>query len=209
MTDFDNKSDPVGRQPSGRDQLDHELDAALAKYATAEPRTGLEERILATLRAEREHAVAKAWWRWPALGVTAAAVIVVALFLVWRSGKPAHDITAHQPAVRADKQTETHIAANDAVNPVRPAEPAVTTTPVRRSIHRPQVAVASEPRLDHFPSPRPLSDEEKLLVRYVQDFPQEAVMIAKAQADFEREMENPSGDQPPGTNSVQPDQQER
>jgi hypothetical protein len=208
MTDYHNKPETVNRQPSDRDQLDRELDATLAKYATAEPRTGLEQRVLANLHAEQIRTAERSWWRWPALGVTAAAVIVVG-FLVWRWEKPARDITAHQPAVRADEQTETHIATNDAVNPVRPAEPAVTTTPVRRSIHRPQVAVASEPRLDHFPSPRPLSDEEKLLVRYVQDFPQEAVMIAKAQADFEREMENPSGDQPPGTNSVQPDQQER
>jgi hypothetical protein len=208
MADYDDNPETVGRQPSERDALDHELDAALAKYATAEPRTGLEQRILASLRAEQTRSAERSWWRWPALGVIAAAVIVVAGFLVWRSEKPAHDITAHQPAVHGDKQTETHSAKNDMVNPVRPAEPAVTKTPAKHSVHHLQ-AVASEPRLDHFPSPRPLSEEEKLLVRYVQDFPQEAVMIAKAQAEFEREMENPREDQAPGTNSVQPDQQEK
>jgi hypothetical protein len=40
------------RQDAG-DDLDRLLDAALAKYAQVEPRSGLENRVLATLHAER------------------------------------------------------------------------------------------------------------------------------------------------------------
>ena len=36
-----------------QDEFDRMLDAALAKYAAVEPRTGLEERVLANLRAEQ------------------------------------------------------------------------------------------------------------------------------------------------------------
>jgi hypothetical protein len=49
--------------------------------------------------------------------------------------------------------------------------------------------VANGRRRDQFPSPRPLSEEEKLLVRYVQNFPRDAVMIAQAQAESEAEIE--------------------
>jgi hypothetical protein len=35
------------------DEFDRMLDAALAKYAAVEPRTGLEERVLANLRPSR------------------------------------------------------------------------------------------------------------------------------------------------------------
>ena len=40
-------------QAAERDPLDRDLDAALAKYAAVEPRAGLEDRVLANLRAER------------------------------------------------------------------------------------------------------------------------------------------------------------
>ncbi len=70
-----------------QDELDRMLDAALAKYAAVEPRTGLEDRILANLRAERTRVPDRAWWRWSVAGALAA-VVVVALALAWRSGKP-------------------------------------------------------------------------------------------------------------------------
>ena len=69
---------------------------------------------------------------------------------------------------------------------------------------RPTVVAAANPKLDQFPSPRPLSEEEQLLVRYVHEFPEEAVLIAKAQAESEKEIEQLNGNQSAGAN---PDQQ--
>jgi len=40
--------------------IDRELDTALAKYAAVEPRAGLNDRILANLKAERAQAAARA-----------------------------------------------------------------------------------------------------------------------------------------------------
>ena len=184
---------------SENDALDRELDAALAKYVAVEPRAGLEERVLANFRAQREHAPARVWGRWQALGLAAAVLVVAALSLIgrpamWRPGKPAPDIKSHQPAAaRGDQQPGTAVATNHLGSPVRSAEPAVATRPARHGVRPAQVIDANGPRLDHFPSPRPLSDEEKLLVLYVRDFPRDAVMIAQAQAESEKEMEQLSG----------------
>jgi hypothetical protein len=191
----------MSERVSENDALDRELDAALAKYVAVEPRAGLEERVLANFRAEREHAAARVWWRWQALAVAAAVLVVAAVSPIgrpamWRPGKPAPDVKSYQPAAAAqgDKQPGTRVATNDLGSPVRRAGPAVASRPARHGVRPPQVIDdANGPRLDHFPSPRPLSDEEKLLVLYVRDFPRDAVMIAQAQAESEKEMEQLSG----------------
>ncbi len=195
------KQEDAGRRRPEDERLDRELDAALAKYASIEPRAGLEDRVLANLRSEWENAAARVWWHWPALGVAAAVLVVAAVFLMRRPGKPTPDITAHQPAAtsQGDKQPETRIASNDAGSPAHPTVPQGATRPPRHSV-RPHAIVANGPRLDRFPSPRPLSDEEKLLVRYVRDFPQDAVMIARAQAESEKEMDQLNGNAPSGAN---------
>src|SRR5271163_2932709 len=89
-------------QLAERDALDRELDAALAKYAAVEPRLGLEDRILAHVRAERERVRDRSWWRWSVVpaAVAAVAVIVVAVTLAVRAGRPhAPAIANYAPAV--------------------------------------------------------------------------------------------------------------
>jgi hypothetical protein len=49
------------------------------------------------------------------------------------------------------------------------------------------VQEAAEPKLDQFPSPRPLSKQEELLARYAREHPQEANLIAQAQAELEKQ----------------------
>jgi hypothetical protein len=207
MTDGNRRQEDENQQSLNYDALDRELDATLAKFTMVEPRAGLEERILANLRAQQEHTSTRVWWRWPALVVAAAMMIVAAVSLVWRSEKPAPDAAVHRPTnVQSASQAGTPIAANNNAGPFNPVAATVAKRPARLGVHHSQSAVVSGPRLGQFPSPRPLSEEEKLLRRYVQDFPQEAVMIAKEQAEFEQQMEKLGGDQAPGANS---DQQER
>jgi hypothetical protein len=199
-----------------RDALDRELDAALAKYAAVEPRAGLEERVLANLGAERGHVAARVWWRWPALGLAAAALVVFVISLMWRPdrGKPnrlALETTSQRPPTTppGDTQTGVHSATNDMGGQAHPTASAATKKPARHGVRHAQEIVASGPRLDHFPSPRPLSEEEKLLVRYVQDFPQEAIMIAKAQWESEMEMEKLKGSETSGASRVQQQDQQQ
>ena len=179
MTDHDYKADSAGHSfPAD------ELDAALATYAVVEPRAGLEERILAGLRAERERGRHMAWWRWPALAALAAVVIVVALALAL---KP--KVSPPQTGARRPPRTEQSV----------PEHMTVATTPrsngrTRRSppAYQPKaqavaaIIEADVPRLEQFPSPKPLSEQERMLVRYVADYPERAALIAEARAELLR-----------------------
>jgi hypothetical protein len=185
------------------DELGRKLDAALMTYSTGEPRPGLEDRVLANLRIERDRAAAGNWWRWPALGLAAAALVAVGLLIgrpiLGRAGKTTAEIPAYRSATapQGDPPAGIRTAMGNLGSTIHPAVPALTRRPARHGVRDPQATVANGPRLDHFPSPRPLSREEKLLVRYVQDFPQEAILLAKAQAEFEEEMEIPGGNDAP------------
>jgi hypothetical protein len=48
--------------------------------------------------------------------------------------------------------------------------------------------VAADPKLDVFPSPQPLSEEELALAQYVRNFPSDARLIAQAQQTSDTEI---------------------
>ncbi len=192
----------AGWQSENDDALGRELSAALAKYADVEPRAGLEIRVKANMQAERARVSDPAWCRW-SCAAALTAVIVVALALAWRSGKPSHPVVANHPSTTTQSTTEPapQAASNSEESEVRPTRP----NPSHKvAAHRSDPPVmASQPKLDLFPSPRPLSEQELLLVRYVQQFPQEAVTIAKVQAESEKEIEQLIRNQPPRQDSDQ------
>jgi hypothetical protein len=159
------------------DRLDHDLDAALASYAAVEPRAGIEQRILANLRAEQEHASVRSWWRWPAMSAISVAVVVAALLLASKFGKPVPRLTAHHVPAITLPVAESHTSVNN-----RPGDgtvPALRKKPMRMGYRR-ENENASAPKLDVFPSPQPLSEQEKMLVAYVAQHRQQAVLIARA-----------------------------
>jgi hypothetical protein len=49
--------------------------------------------------------------------------------------------------------------------------------------------VAAKPKLDVFPSPLPLSEQEKILAIYVAQYPQHAALVAEARMDALRQQE--------------------
>ena len=134
--------------------VDDLLDAGLAQYRSVEPRPGLENRILARLRTEQKAAPWRAWaWRIGA-GVVAAGVIL-ALVSQPRRQRP-HTL----PSVAESPKSAPAVAS------LTPATAPARQTPVPRH---------NEPRRDVFPSPAPLSEEEKLLVSYVRKMPDGAL----------------------------------
>jgi hypothetical protein len=173
-----------------QDNLDRALDAALAKYAALEPRAGLEERILANLRTAEASVPPRAWWHC-GVAATVAALVVIAVALAVRSGKPSPPlIVMHAPARIQAPRTPQQSARSNAteVPPVRQAAHKRAPHP-----HRPETVVAANPKLDQFPSPQPLTEQEKLLASYVAQFRDEAVMVARARAEdlrVEREQES-------------------
>jgi hypothetical protein len=184
-----------------KDALDRELDAALAKYASVEPRAGLEDRVLANLQADRVRVTVRAWWGWSA----AAAVLVMAVALLWRWEKPMSPIVV----VRPTNSTQEHpkqFASNGGESGVR----SQTSRPVRKRIRSVSpVVVTAGPKLDQFPSPQPLTEQELALARYVREFPQEANLIATAQVENEKEIQQKMKDTRFETESDDSNQQER
>ncbi len=60
----------------------------------------------------------------------------------------------------------------------------------KRRLHPPHVeqGAAAIPKLDQFPSPQPLSEQERILAGYVENFPERAALVAKMQSeDLRRE----------------------
>jgi hypothetical protein len=194
---------------SENDPLGRELDAALAKYADVEPRAGLEDRVLANLRAERTQVADRAWWRWSIAGALAA-VAVVALALAWKSGKPSHPVVAIHPSAptQVTKELAPQVVSTSEGSRVRPSAP---NSARKIAMHRPHatVTIAPQPKLDQFPSPQPPSQQELALRRYVSQFPQEATLIARAQEEYEKEIQQQMKDASSQTESDTSEQQER
>lgn len=196
MAEHDYK--PTPRKQLSSEDIDRELDAALARYAAAEPRPGLEERVLANLRAEPKQAPTSPWWQW-SLAATAA-VVLIALSLAWRTawrtGRPVAPPPNVAHTVPAPHEPEVQVAHHAAPSPLPR-----THVPSHKVVAKP--GAPPNPKLDQFPSPRPMSEEELALVRYVRDFPKEATQIAQAQEAYELEIQkklmearaetNPSG----------------
>lgn len=184
MADKNNPRTDAG-WPQENDAFSHKLDAALAEYAAVEPRAGLEQRILANLRAEQFQTPDRARWRWAVAG-TVAAVMVVTLALLWRSDQPSERVVANhsKAAVQDSKESGTQVAAHNSV-----ASRPRTHVPIRRaSANRLRTAAvaANGPKLDQFPSPQPLSEQEKILASYVSQDPEHAALIAQARMEVLR-----------------------
>ena len=164
-------------------QHDRELNAALANYTSAEPRAGLEERVLAHLRAEKENAPVRSRMYWPALAALATMIVVVAS-LSWTSRKPSQNGPS-QPmaaATQADEHAGTRIASNKEIGPISPRH-AGSRRPLKSDEFHAATVVALAPKLDQFPSPQPLSEQETILFRYITNYPEHAALIAQARTD--------------------------
>lgn len=172
--------------PNRQDQFDHWLDDALRQYGNAEPRSGLETRILANLRAAQNHAARRSTWTWILAGSTVSALVIASL---WFSGE-SHE---HQRKNATTVSIKAPVLQDRAdVAPLSSSQNKPTTTKhaarkARRTNSR--LELAGAPRLSQFPSPRPLSEQERLLLAYVREFPKEAAEVAREQAEREKEME--------------------
>jgi hypothetical protein len=160
------------------DELDRLLDAALPQYAAVQPREGLENRILGRLRSSEPERTRHARWRW----FTAAAAVGALAVIITIASRP-------------HARPQPSVAQHPSITPALP-DVAATSQP-KKAVQRPkrrllaeadtQVAKA-QPKLDQFPSPQPLSEQEKLLASYVAVYPKQAALLAKLRTEeLERE----------------------
>jgi hypothetical protein len=178
---------------------DSKLDEMLKKYGDSEPRPDLEDRVLAHISIEREGSGAGGWnWRLALAVLAVGAVAAVGVFMTPKPGSP---------PVTPVKETASSKTGSDIPTPVVTyRKPHLTAKQVRRE-RSPQKAAQTEPRLEQFPSPTPLNEQEQLLIRFIRDRPKDAAMVARLQTEL-RDKEFPSTvEQLPGVEKP-PDSQE-
>jgi hypothetical protein len=157
--------------------VDELLDASLKQFRGDEPCPGLEGRILATVRA-REEAVRRGIWTWVwALGAAAGAlaVAIVVVSLAHRQRVPIPATTSPAAPLAATKPAAPLIGPQE-----------VLPTP-RLTQRAARVRVAAR-RPDVFPTPVPLTEQEKLLLAFVQAVPKSQLPAVMEQT---REIEIP------------------
>ncbi|MBZ5493991.1 MAG: hypothetical protein LAO76_23975 [Acidobacteriia bacterium] len=160
-------------------RVDKMLDSLLANYSSAEPRPGLETRILASLRETPEKETAHGWWnfKWLSAGMVAAVIIAAAVLIGGRHriAPPTHVIVKTSPAIpQPNIQPRAPAVRNETVK-IRPRKPLAPTRPQN-------AALALNERPAVFPTPTPLSEQEKLLLSYLAGTPREQV-IAQSHPD--------------------------
>lgn len=165
-------------------RLDRELDIALAKYATVDPRAGLEIRILANVRAERARIAERAWWRW-SLAAVLATVFVVAVVLAWRAARPAKLVIKHPPSntKQGVQKSGSQVGINGQADGTRPLQALAPPRKLTAYFSHPARVREAAPKLEQFPSPQPLNEQEQILGRYVRDDPDHAALIAQARTE--------------------------
>ena len=189
-------------------EIEHRLDAGLKHYAAVEPRAGLENRVLARIRTEDARPYRLREWR---LRFVLAVVVVTGalLFLKQRAPKgalhPGDEDSASRVQIEIQGQMQPAESTQQAGN--FPGASTLRTHPAPRNLRSRIEASVTEPRLEQFPSPQPLTEQEEILARYVRDRRQEALMVARARAALENREFLPATQQLPSVVPL-PDSQE-
>jgi len=188
-------------EPENR-RLEEWLDGALKRYGEGEPRLGLENRILARLHAEP--ARRSRWW-WPILAATAAAALIAGI----RVSEDLKEVPAppSAKAVSAPAISKTRDEKQIAIKVGRRHERQISARELTKSVEPTQ---APPVKTDQFPSPAPLSEQEKMLARYVREHYEQAVLIARAQTELRKRdaLEENQSTMQPDNNSSDEDSKE-
>jgi hypothetical protein len=166
-----------------RDELDSQLDAALATYVDAETNPGLTGRIISVTsgaqngRAETSHPQRRrplADWI-PLTAAAIAAVLLIAILLLHRASLPARSAPV---IARVSSPTP------NAVLPVKPSRPAESGAlrAIRHEVRHP--APPPLPRREVFPTPIPLTAQEQAFLgnRRLGDVPAQEISAQTVQS---------------------------
>ena len=169
---------------NSNDEVDNLLDDALAHYRDAEPLAGIEERVLRRLQLEGEGQ--RRVSRWKLAAAAALALVMLALWLGFHGHSDSHNVaptSAHQttpgvvPQIPAGKETVArgtmgHKPAGHRLRRNEPPEAQTATNPP-----------ATMPK--HFPSPTPLTAEERALLALAQTDPETLRPLVDAPTETE------------------------
>jgi hypothetical protein len=161
------------------DDLDLLLDSALKTYAESEASPRLEQRILARIAAEPSSAQRSRWLHWAVALPLAACLLLIVLF-VSQHREPSQ--IAHESSAPSSPVSVLRAEPNPAqVHRGRTRPPLRTASPVLVAGRN-----APLPKLDVFPTPQPLTAEERALVVIATQTPvplRKALVEAQSQPD--------------------------
>ena len=143
-------------------ELDQLIDTALSTYA--EPRAGIEARVLTHLSTQPTH---RHWLPW-AIALPIAACIALLLMLYPRHNRTEPIREAQHNTAPQTQPAPQNSIAQAAQEPAHQPKPHIV---IAHAIQRSAPAPAS-PKLDVFPTPHPLSSQEQALIRYVASIPE-------------------------------------
>ena len=141
--------------------VDELLDTSLNLYSQVEPRPGLEARLLANVPQQAQRFA----WQWVWIPAAATAAILMAALAFYA--------TRQNPVSPAP--TVAQIPAPSMPAPVV-SEPHPSTSWAGGERTRQPGRLGAGPRLATFPAPVPLSEQERLLLRFVQQTPKEQLI---------------------------------
>ena len=138
-----------------RDELDRILDSALASYCAAQPRPGIEQRVIAGLSGAKQH---ERWVRW----LTPVPVLALALAIVayWPSAQP--------PRVNVPRRVVQSTAPAERDADLQP----VPATAKAVGFRKPRAVQPAVEKAAVFPMPSPLTAEERALMRLAASNPE-------------------------------------
>jgi hypothetical protein len=152
-------------------RMDELLDSLLASYSGAEPRPGFESRLLANLRGQATPQHSPGWGRiWAWMGIITAAAALAAIFAVSYFGRQVPHtapVASHFP--EPVPQPVQKPSASQQVAAVKTHH----RKPVQRGI---PIVITAEVRQEVFPTPVPLSEQERLLLGYMARTPKQEVI---------------------------------
>jgi len=180
-------------------RIDDMLDSLLANYSSAEPRPGLETRILANLKSENPRdaegrEASRGWWgfKWLWAGAAVTALIVVGVLVRGKrhvAPPPNTVVQTVQPAVQQAVIPQPAVQQPMFQSPV-PTFGVLPAVRHRRKTLAPgsqqNVALAWSQRPAVFPTPTPLSEQERLMLAYLANTPRQEV-IAQIQRTDQQE----------------------
>lgn len=177
-----------------REERERLVDGALGRALgpqAVEPRPGLEDRILANLPAQA--AARRPWWEWiwiPALAAAAVLAIVIGMRVMEKQSPAPQQV---KKSVEVPKQDVAKRPEGPVIKKATPPRVIAKQAPGRRMVAGPKVEIARAtpsheyPRQAVFPAPLPLTDQERLLLAFVnRQRPQAELMAAEQQADREK-----------------------
>jgi hypothetical protein len=162
-----------------RDELDRLIDGALSGYSSADPLDGLEDRVLRRVQAAGA-ARRSPWFYRLGFAIPALAALLFVGIALWMGTRKA---AVSEPSSLTPRPRLSPAPAAQVVEPRRGNRMGQGHSAPARSL----------PKEQYFPSPVPITDEERALVAWVRRAPIEAAQVF---ADLQKRSSEPIEIQP-------------